>query len=75
MLPYFAYKTVNNALFASIGITGMMLLCFGYVKAILTGALWRGAVRSAFETLGVGAIAAGASYGIVRGINEKFPHS
>lgn len=71
MIPYFAFKNnVNHALFTSIGITGVVLLVFGYVKAIYTGTTRRDAVWSALQTLTVGALAAAVSYGIVRGVNE-----
>ncbi|KAF2192107.1 DUF125-domain-containing protein [Zopfia rhizophila CBS 207.26] len=70
MIPYFAIPNVNKALFVSIGVTIAILLGFGYVKAIVTGTSKRGAVVSAVQTLAVGVLAAGASYGIVRGIER-----
>lgn len=70
MIPYFAFRNVNHALFASIGITIVMLVTFGYLKAFLTGIKRIGAVESILQTLAVGAIAAGASYGIVRGVSK-----
>lgn len=70
MIPYFAFKDVNHALFASIGITATILLVFGYVKAIVTGCRAKDAWFSAVQTLIVGAVAAAASYGIVRGVNS-----
>lgn len=69
MIPYFALKHVTTALFVSIGITAVILLAFGYGKAVITGTSHKGAVASALQTLIIGAAAAGASYGIVRGIN------
>ena len=71
MIPYFIYKDVNSALFTSAGITVAILLIFGYVKALITGTGHKAAAASAVQTLFVGALAAGASYGIVRGVNEK----
>jgi predicted membrane protein (TIGR00267 family) len=71
MIPYFAIKNVNTALFVSIAITIIILLVFGYTKAIITGTGQKSAVISALQTLVVGAIAAGASYGIVRGVNAS----
>ncbi|KIW07387.1 uncharacterized protein PV09_02230 [Verruconis gallopava] len=71
MLPYFFMKKVNDALFISIGISVVILLVFGYVKAIFTGTDRKTAVLSAVQTLFVGALAAGTSYGIVRGINDR----
>lgn len=72
MIPYFAFKdNVNHALFTSIGITGVVLIVFGYTKALVTGTSHRDATWSALQTLTVGALAAAVSYGIVRGVNEK----
>jgi len=73
MIPYFAIKNVTHALFVSIGVTIVILLAFGYIKAIITGMGRRSAVASAFQTLAVGIAAAGASYGIVRGIESLRP--
>ncbi|OCK86090.1 DUF125-domain-containing protein [Lepidopterella palustris CBS 459.81] len=73
MIPYFALHNVNDALFASIGITVVILLTFGYIKAIVTGTTKTSAVWSAIQTLCVGVVAAGSSYGIVRGINSIKP--
>ena len=70
MIPYFCLKKVNEALFISIGVTCVVLLIFGYCKAIATGTAKRTAVYGAVETLGIGALAAGVSYGIVRGVNK-----
>lgn len=71
MIPYFAINDVSHALFISIGISVVILLIFGYVKAIVTGTLKREACLSALQTLVVGALAAGTAYGIVRGVNER----
>ena len=71
MIPYFAVKNVNTALFISITITIIILLVFGYTKSIITGTGQKSAVISALQTLVVGALAAGASYGIVRGVNAS----
>ncbi|KAF2476690.1 DUF125-domain-containing protein [Lindgomyces ingoldianus] len=73
MIPYFAIQDVSKALFVSIGITVVMLLSFGFVKAIVTGTTRKGAVWSAVQTLAVGVLAAAASYGIVRGIDRLHP--
>jgi vacuolar iron transporter family protein len=69
MIPYFTTKHVNTALFASIGATCVMLCIFGYGKAAITGLSRRSAVYGSLETLLIGAIAAGASYGIVKVAN------
>lgn len=73
MIPYFAVKNVTTALFISIGVTVFMLLAFGFVKAIVTGTGRKDAVWSAIQTLAVGVAAAGASYGIVKGIESMRP--
>ncbi|KAI5263179.1 hypothetical protein E4T47_09097 [Aureobasidium subglaciale] len=70
MIPYFAFKTTNHALFTSIGITVVILLAFGYGKLKAMGNTGRDSLVSAIHTLIVGVIAAGTSYGIVRGINS-----
>jgi VIT1/CCC1 family predicted Fe2+/Mn2+ transporter len=71
MIPYFIFKIVNHALFTSIGITAVILVMFGYVKAIVTGTTRWDACWSALQTLLIGATAAGVSYGIVRGVNSS----
>jgi predicted membrane protein (TIGR00267 family) len=73
MIPYFAIHNLNHALFVSIGITVLMLLSFGYYKAIFTGTCRKSAVGSALQTLFVGILAAGSSYGIVKSINAINP--
>ncbi|KAF2232630.1 DUF125-domain-containing protein, partial [Viridothelium virens] len=70
MIPYFASHNVNFALFLSIGITAAILLLFGFAKAKAMGTTKIAALWSALHTLVVGALAAGASYGIVRAVNS-----
>ncbi|KAH7093388.1 Ccc1 family [Paraphoma chrysanthemicola] len=70
MIPYFAFQDVNHALFTSIGITFVLLVVFGYIKALLTGSKLKDIAGSIVQTVAVGAIAAGTSYGIVRGITR-----
>jgi VIT1/CCC1 family predicted Fe2+/Mn2+ transporter len=70
MIPYFAYKDINHALFTSIGITVTVLVVFGYGKSALTGSTRKDSLISAVHTLSVGVIAAGASYVIIRGIDS-----
>jgi vacuolar iron transporter family protein len=72
MIPYFAVQQVNTALFISIGVTAVMLLIFGYVKGIVTGTSRQIALYGAVETLLIGAVAAGVSYGIVKGVDSGF---
>lgn len=71
MIPYFIFKEVTHALYTSIGISVVILLIFGYVKAIVTGTRNGAAVASAIQTLIVGALAASTAYGIVRGVNKR----
>lgn len=71
MIPYFAIRSnVTHALFVSIGVTVVMLLAFGYIKTWYTISSKKKAIYGALQTLLVGVIAAGASYGIVRGVNS-----
>jgi vacuolar iron transporter family protein len=60
-------------MFVSIAITAIVLLVFGVAKCYTTGSrrerIWL--LVSAIETLAVGAIAAMASYGIVRLVNDE----
>ena len=70
MIPYFVFHNVDHALFTSIGITVVILLIFGYVKAVVTGTTRLAGLWSALQTLIVGALAAAASYAIVRGVNS-----
>jgi len=69
MVPYFVAKNVNTALKISISIAVVVLIAFGYIKSLITGTGHKSAVISAGQTLIVGALAVGASYGIVRGVN------
>jgi VIT1/CCC1 family predicted Fe2+/Mn2+ transporter len=68
MIAYFAYKDVNHALFTSVGLTGLILLVFGYVEAVVTGFKGRDAVIDSLA-----AVAAGTSHEIVRGFNQIRP--
>lgn len=62
---------VTHALFISIGITVVILISFGYLKAKITDLPRKACLKSAAQTLLVGSLAAGTSYGIVRAINSK----
>lgn len=68
MIPYFAIARVTNAFFVSIGLTALVLLAFGYIKTRVVIASHRTAFFGALQTLTIGGIAAGASYGIVRAL-------
>ncbi|KAH8896164.1 vacuolar iron transporter [Thozetella sp. PMI_491] len=70
MIPYFALQNATHALFVSIGITAVILLVFGYIKSWITIRKGRATIWGAFQTLLVGAIAAGTSYGIVRALDS-----
>lgn len=71
MIPYFALRNVTHALFISIAITVVILLGFGAVKNWITVHTKRSAVYGAIQTLCVGGLAAGASYGIVKAIDSS----
>ena len=71
MIPYFAMTNVTHALFVSIGITFVILLVFGFVKNYITIRTKRAGLYGAVQTLFIGTLAAGTSYGIVRGINSS----
>ena len=71
MIPYFAMRDVHTALFISIGLAVLVLIVFGFLKARLIGATMVQSLRSAVSTLFIGAVAAGASYGIVRGVDSS----
>lgn len=64
--PYIFERSVPQALAASVGLTLLALLLFGYVKGRFTGA---GPLRSAFQTALIGSLAAGAAFGIARAIS------
>lgn len=72
MLPYFVVEHINTALITSIAITAVMLSIFGYVKSVVTGLGYYSALYGSLETLFVGGVAAGVSYGIVWAVNEGF---
>ncbi|KAI4752779.1 hypothetical protein E4T52_06852 [Aureobasidium sp. EXF-3400] len=73
MIPYFAFKRTNDALFTSIGITVVILIVFGYGKSAIVGNPKKDSILSACYTLIVGVVAAGTSYGIVRGLDSANP--
>lgn len=73
MIPYFAMKNVTRALFISIGVTVFILLVFGYVKNYITIKTKRAGCYGALQTLCVGVLAAGTSYGIVRALDSREP--
>jgi len=65
LLPYMILHDVGAALPWSIGMTGLALTAFGYVKGMFTGAH---PLRSAVQTTVIGGLAAAAAFGIARAI-------
>ena len=70
MLPYFAMERAQDALYASIAITFVILLVFGYVKNYVTIRTRRAGLWGALQTLVIGVVAAGTSYAIVRALDS-----
>ncbi|PWN50802.1 membrane fraction protein [Violaceomyces palustris] len=70
LLPYVFIPEVGKALTVSVIVTGVILLIFGLVKQRYTGGQvgTKGYIWGAVSTLGVGGLAAGASWGIVRAL-------
>lgn len=73
MIPYFSMRNITHALFVSIGITIVVLLTFGFIKNYITIRTRRAGVYGAVQTLFIGVLAAGVSYGIVRAIDSRNP--
>lgn len=71
MIPYFAMTNVTHALFVSIGITFVILVAFGFTKNYIMIKTTRSGLWGAIQTLFVGTLAAGTSYGIVYGIDHS----
>ena len=63
LAPYIVMRSPMSALGASVGITLVALLIFGYVKGRYTGAP---PIRSSIQTTLIGGIAAAAAFGIAR---------
>ena len=63
LAPYFLVRPAHNALLASVAVTGAALLAFGYITGRFTTAR---AWRSAWQTLGVGGLAAAAAFLIAK---------
>ena len=71
MIPYFVMKNTTHGLFVSIGITVVVCLLFGFFKNFAILKSKRAGFYGAAQTLLVGAIAAGTSYGIVYGVDHS----
>jgi VIT1/CCC1 family predicted Fe2+/Mn2+ transporter len=65
LAPYFVLHTVHAALAASVAVTLAALLVFGYVKGRFTTAA---PVRSAWQTVAVGGLAAAAAFLIAKAV-------
>jgi predicted membrane protein (TIGR00267 family) len=65
LAPYILFSSVHVALLVSIGLTLLALFLFGYVKGRFTTAR---PLRSAWQTVVVGGLAAGAAFGIAKAI-------
>src|SRR5258706_12926287 len=63
LAPYFVFRTMGGALRASIAVTLLALLVFGYIKGRFTV---KRPFRSAWQTAVVGGIAAAAAFAIAK---------
>ena len=63
LLPYMLTSQISQALLASIGMTLLALMCFGFLKGRITG---QGGWRSAVQTTLIGSLAAAAAFAIAR---------
>jgi predicted membrane protein (TIGR00267 family) len=61
--PYMLVHSVTTALYISVALTLLALFVFGYVKGRATGI---SALRSGWQTMLIGGVAAGAAFGIAR---------
>jgi vacuolar iron transporter family protein len=66
LAPYLALSSAQAALKASVLVTLIALIVFGYVKGKFTGA---GPLRSAVQTAIIGSLAAAAAFAIARAIS------
>lgn len=75
LIPYFIFDKVVVALYYSIGIMGITLLAFGYIKTCIVRG-WKGrenilaGVRGGLQMCVVGGVAAGAAIALVRAIDH-----
>ncbi len=61
--PYFLFKSMQEALIVSIIVTLIALAVFGYIKGRFTGST---PFRSAWQTMGVGSLAAAAAFTLAK---------
>jgi len=66
LLPYMLVNDATRALYYSAGFTLLALFIFGAVKGRLTG---RAGLRSAFQTVAIGGVAAAVAFAIARAVN------
>jgi vacuolar iron transporter family protein len=66
LLPYLFLSQARSALRLSAALTLVALLVFGYIKGQFTGAK---PIRSAFQTMLIGGLAAAAAFAIARSIS------
>src|SRR5271168_4004252 len=66
LLPYILMDEASRALMVSVGVTLVALFVFGGIKGKLTGA---GTWKSAFQTMLIGGVAAGAAFGLAKLFN------
>jgi VIT1/CCC1 family predicted Fe2+/Mn2+ transporter len=66
LLPYMLLSTIGPALISSVVLTLLALLGFGFVKGHYTGSR---PIRSGFQTMLIGGLAAAAAFGIARMIS------
>jgi predicted membrane protein (TIGR00267 family) len=67
LAPYMLTATPTNGLLWSCVVTSMALLVFGYIKGRITGIH---PIRTGFQTLVVGALAAGAAFAMAKAISK-----
>ena len=66
LAPYLFLAKARSALLLSVALTLIALLVFGYIKGEFTGAK---PIRSAFQTMLIGGLAAAAAFAIARSIS------
>lgn len=66
MVPYFIMAKVGDAFLVSIAVTAFILIVFGYIKNFVAVRNHRAGAWGAVQTLIIGVLAAGTSYGIVK---------
>lgn len=75
LIPYFCVDKVILALYYSIGVMGVTLMFFGYVKTCIVRG-WSGrenviaGIKGGLQMVVVGGLAAGAAIGLVRAIDH-----